>query len=111
MKVRTDLIFTFNNGNKITKLDGANFTLNAGDCAWSDESIALLTLATLNGDFLSLTFKYDEQNQSTVDAVFNFTHFIYLHGAPTPSEIDCKRDVITIHKFFRVNVTMLFLHN
>lgn len=59
IKVRTDVTFTLTNWNQTVKFDGTYFTVKGGVCPSSNESIAILTLATVNWDYLGFTFKYD----------------------------------------------------
>lgn len=84
IEVKTDVMFTLTNGTDTVKFDGTNFTVKSGDCAWANETAASLTLDTGNDNLLSLKFKYDAKNQSTMDAMFTFNPYEYFPGGSIP---------------------------
>lgn len=86
IKVRTDVVFTLTNWKEIITFGGTNFTVRTGYCAISNEAVAVLTLATIIDDILSIEFKTDAQNQTSMDAMFTFSPYEYFPGTPTPSE-------------------------
>lgn len=86
IKVRTDVVFTLTNWKEIITFGGTNFTVRSGDCALPGEEVATLVLSNTNYDFLDLTFAYDAQNQTFMDARFNFAPYEYFPNTPTPSK-------------------------
>lgn len=86
IKVRTDVVFTLTNSKEIITFDGTNFTVKTGDCAISNELLASLTLITIKEDLLSIEFKTDAQNQTSMDAMFTFAPYEYFPGTPPLSE-------------------------
>lgn len=87
IKVRTDVVFTMTNWKEIITFGGTNFTVRSGDCALPGEEVATLVLSNTNYDFLDLTFIYDAQNQTFMDARFNFAPYKYFPNTPTPNLI------------------------
>lgn len=83
---RAEVLFTLTNGKDVVKLDGTNFTVKGGDCALPNESDASLFLTTSREDYFTLYFKYDEKNQTSMDAMFTFAPYQYFQQTPTPSE-------------------------
>lgn len=86
IEVKTDVMFTLTNGTETIKFDGTNFTVKSGDCALPNETAASLTLNTGTDNLLSLKFKYDAKNQSTMDAMFSFNPYEYFPGGSSPRE-------------------------
>lgn len=86
IEVKTDVEFTLTNGNKTVKFEGKDFNVTGGDCASSGESVASLSLMNAEVDSLTLTFRYDAQNQAMMDVLFTFAPFEYFPGTPTPSK-------------------------
>lgn len=80
-------MFTLTNWKDIITFDGTNFTVKTGDCASFGESVASLVLSNINEDFLFLAFKYDAQNQTSMDARFNFAPYEYFPNISTPIEV------------------------
>lgn len=117
IKVRTDVTFTLTNWNQTVKFDGTYFTVKGGVCPSSNESIAILTLATVNWDYLGFTFKYDAQNQTIMEARFSFAPINYFPGSPSPSEVfyfmivTCLRHTITICYLVRTTMRQLNKQN
>lgn len=110
IQVRTDVTFTLTNWNQTVKFDGTYFTVKGGVCPSSNESIAILTLATVNWDYLGFNFKYDAQNQTIMEARFSFAPINYFPGSPSPSEVfyfmivTCLRHTITICYLVRTTI-------
>lgn len=72
---RAEVLFTLTNGKDVVKLDGTNFTVKGGDCVFPNESDASLFLTTSREDYFTLYFKYDEKNQTSMDAMFPFAPY------------------------------------
>lgn len=84
---RAEVLFTLTNGKDEVKLDGTNFTVKGGDCALPNESDASLFLTTSREDYFTLYFKYDEKNQTSMDAMFTFAPYQYFPHSSTPNII------------------------
>lgn len=86
IEVKMDVKFTLTNGTEMIKFDGSDFKVKSGDCAFSNESAAMLTLTIGNDNFLHLQFQYDAKNKTTMGAMFSVSPYEYFPGTPTPSK-------------------------